>query len=327
MEHKESSQIINVISFDGQLLSSFSKWGDKPDNYGKLLASLKIINKNSFFALGTRGLFEFTFDGELMSSVKFSEIPLLGFSNIGMGDGMVDFNGGFIIENRESTPKLKSGNAYYSSIKPLLFISSINNRIVPILKIPDSSIFLGGKWFFNNAWDPAYTVAEDQIIIGFGLEPKLYFFSHNEPISLINELSLDLPKYQYFKGADEYSSDVNFFGQARTSGKILNIKKVKDYFIVSYFPGFDATDVEESLTNKSQEIAVEFWNDMKKKYPSRMAIVDSLGEVLNDFVPEGLEPSTMLLRNGELWMMEKPDDEIENDYFRLYKVGIKVENK
>jgi len=33
--------------------------------------------------------------------------------------------------------------------------------------------------------------------------------------------------------------------------------------------------------------------------------------VINDFVPEGLEAYSMLFRNGQLWMMEKPDEEVE----------------
>lgn len=49
--------------------------------------------------------------------------------------------------------------------------------------------------------------------------------------------------------------------------------------------------------------------------------------MLNDFVPEGLEPSSMLLRNGQLWMMERADEEVERDYFRLFRVGLKIENK
>jgi ATP-binding cassette subfamily B protein len=32
----------------------------------------------------------------------------------------------------------------------------------------------------------------------------------------------------------------------------------------------------------------------------------------------------MLLRNGELWMLEKSDEELEKDYFRLFRVGLKV---
>ncbi|MCL6260419.1 hypothetical protein M3O96_15055 [Aquiflexum sp. TKW24L] len=51
----------------------------------------------------------------------------------------------------------------------------------------------------------------------------------------------------------------------------------------------------------------------------------SLGNVATDFVPEGLVAESMLLRNSELWMMEKPDEELERDYFRLFRVGLKIE--
>jgi len=31
----------------------------------------------------------------------------------------------------------------------------------------------------------------------------------------------------------------------------------------------------------------------------------------------------MLLRAGELWMLEKPDEKVKQDYFRLFRVGLK----
>ena len=34
----------------------------------------------------------------------------------------------------------------------------------------------------------------------------------------------------------------------------------------------------------------------------------------------------MLLRNGELWMLKKPDKEVEHDYLRLFRVGLKSLN-
>jgi hypothetical protein len=64
---------------------------------------------------------------------------------------------------------------------------------------------------------------------------------------------------------------------------------------------------------------------MQKKYPARIAILDSLGNLVNDFVPDGLIASSMLVRNGELWMQEKPDEEVERDFFRLFRVELKVE--
>jgi hypothetical protein len=64
---------------------------------------------------------------------------------------------------------------------------------------------------------------------------------------------------------------------------------------------------------------------MRKKYPHRMAIMDASGNRLSDFEPDGLIAGSMVLRNGELWMMEKPDVEVERDYFRLFRVGLKME--
>lgn len=62
---------------------------------------------------------------------------------------------------------------------------------------------------------------------------------------------------------------------------------------------------------------------MLNKYPNRIAILDSAGNLINDFVPGRLEPRSMLVRNGELWMIEKPDEEKERDFFRLFRVGLK----
>ena len=66
---------------------------------------------------------------------------------------------------------------------------------------------------------------------------------------------------------------------------------------------------------------------MKQKYPNRIAVLDSAGGLIQDFVPEGLEAYSMLVRNGELWMLETPDEEVEQDYFRLIRVGLNIDDK
>ena len=64
---------------------------------------------------------------------------------------------------------------------------------------------------------------------------------------------------------------------------------------------------------------------MLKKYAKRIAIIYTIGNAIRYFIPDGLAPESMLLRNHELWMMEKPDNEVERDYFRLFRVGLKVD--
>jgi hypothetical protein len=194
-----------------------------------------------------------------------------------------------------------------------------------IVDFPENSIFLNGNYYFSAAWFPVFTNTKDHIYIALGFEPIIYVFETNEPFRMKYSIPVDLPNYFFENGADN-PSDIKYIGMMFTSGKIENIKFVDNFFILGYFPGYDELDTQMFYENKTPEEVQIFQERMLKKYPSRIAILDSLGNVLNDFVPDGLEPSSMLLRNGELWMLEKPDEKIEQDYFRLFRVGLKVEN-
>lgn len=166
---------------------------------------------------------------------------------------------------------------------------------------------------------------EDRIYVAFGSEPVIYIYKTSAPYSLISHIPLTLPAYSYFKGA-ESSFDERLFGVSMISGRIENIKKIDEFFVVAYFPGYNSLDTEANFENKSSDEARIFRESIQKKYPSRIAIVDSSGKLVNDFVPGSLEPKSMLLRNDELWMLEKPDEEVEQDYFRLFRVGLKIES-
>lgn len=84
MEHKETSQVITVADFEGSVLASFSKWGNFPDTYGNLLASLKISGRDSIMAYGSKGFLTYDFDGALQCEKNthiewlFSMLPEIG---------------------------------------------------------------------------------------------------------------------------------------------------------------------------------------------------------------------------------------------------------
>ena len=110
------------------------------------------------------------------------------------------------------------------------------------------------------------------------------------------------PDYNHAEGGKEYTFKCTIFWAGKgLPEKILNIKMVDDFFIIAYFPGFDAADKEASFTNKSPEEATNFWKGMREKYPHRIAVFDASGNRLSDFEPKGLIVSSMVLRNGELW--------------------------
>jgi hypothetical protein len=230
-----------------------------------------------------------------------------------------------VANNQETQQRLPNGSLDYSKISPLALLDFNTGESVPILSIPTSSMFRKNLFFFDFASYTQFAVTDQYIICAFGIEPKLYLFSNESPFALVREFDLKLTNYQYFKGVEEYSpNNLELLFQQRVSGKILNIKKIGDYFLIGYFPGFDQNDANDALKKRSNEEAVDFWNQMAKKYPNRLAVADSTGKILHDFVPGRLDPSSMLLRDGQIWMRELPDEEIEQDYFRLFRVELKV---
>ncbi|AWW31241.1 hypothetical protein DN752_14530 [Echinicola strongylocentroti] len=195
----------------------------------------------------------------------------------------------------------------------------------PIITLPKTSLYRNGLHFFISAHYPVFTFDSDLLYIVFGGDPTIYIYNTVPPYSLSSQTPLNLLDYHYFKGSQAPLSRSEMISLYIKTGRILNIKKLNDYFVIAYFPGYDAVDLETSKGNKTPEEAKTFRQRMQRKYRSRITIFDSLGNRLNDIIPSGLEVSSMLMRNGDLWMKEKPDEDIELDYFKLYKVGLKIE--
>jgi hypothetical protein len=209
----------------------------------------------------------------------------------------------------------------YKDFPLLSWLDPQTSKKEPFIQFPERSMFSSGKYFFMRSWFPVYCLEENRIYLVFGAEPVIYVYENQH---LISSIPIQLPSYNYFRGADS-SSDARLFGMSIITGMIVNIKKIDGFFIIAYFPGYNSLDTEINFDNKSPDESKAFRERMLKKYPNRIAILDSAGNLINDFVPGRLEPRSMLVRNGELWMMEKPDEEIERDYFRLIRVGLKEE--
>ena len=200
MEHKEISQIINIADFDGFILASFSKWGDVPDSYGGLMASLRIVDYNSFVAYGTKGFLTYDFEGKHQSLVKHINSPYRGFGQIGLGSGMQESKGRYLYINQVPQSITKNEVNFYEKLRPLTWLDHETGENEPIIQFPENSIFRSGKYFFRNSWAPAFTLVDDLIYVAFGIEPVIYSYEASPPYSLVSSISLDLPDYRYFKG-------------------------------------------------------------------------------------------------------------------------------
>ncbi|WP_235954883.1 hypothetical protein [Cyclobacterium salsum] len=325
MEHKEFTEQILLADFEGNIQASFTKSGDVPDSYGALMASLKIDGDSSFMAYSYNGFLTYDFNGELQSRVKLKEFRVPNFTRKAMGYGMEKWEGKYLYIDQGSRDINYSSIDAYNEIRLLNWLDPETGEKEPFIQFPESSIFKSGKYFFRDSWAPAFTLVDNRIYVAFGIEPIIYIYEAYPPYSLISSFPLDLPNYEYFKGEVDYGPGFELKGFNYGSGRILNIKKIDKHFAVAYFKGYEKKDRDESSINKSPEEARAFNERMREKYPIHIAVLDSNGNRLNDFVPKGLRASSMLIRNHELWMVEEPDRETERDYFRLFRVGLKME--
>ncbi|WP_235941071.1 hypothetical protein [Cyclobacterium roseum] len=324
MEHRQFSEDIMVANFEGHIVTSFSKLSDRPDSYGGLMSTLRILDDKTFLVYGYNGFMTYDFTGELQSQVKLKDFRVPNFTWKAMGFGMEKWNGKYLYVDQGSRHIDYSSIDAYNEMRLLNWLDPKTGEKEPFIQFPESSIFRSGKYFFRDSWAPSFTLADDRIYVVFGAEPVIYVFSLNKPYSLLSSVPVDLKDYRYFSGSNDNSID----GTLRfTSGNILNIKKIAGYFVIAYFPGYSDADKEAENENKTQQENLLFRERMLKKYAKRIAILDAEGHKVSDFVPDGLTPESMLLRNNELWMQEKPDEEVERDYFRLFRVELRVENK
>ncbi|WP_291785128.1 hypothetical protein [Cecembia sp.] len=323
MEHGDTFEDIYVADFDGNILYTYPKFGDLPDTYGVLFGPLKIIGEKEFMAYGINGLLTYDLSGKLISRTKIQDIVPYNFARKSMGYGLGILDDAVLYIDQGSRNLDYSDLDIYHKVSPMITIDKITGKIEEVMKIPESSIYLNGKHFFRDAWAPVFGLTNDKLFVVFGAEPKIFVFDNNNSFSLIKEIPFTIPNYNYFLG--ESSFNPNSLMYYFSYGRVETINWLDGVFILGYFPGYNQIDINESLENKSLEGYREFGDRMRKKYPHRFAIFDSAGNLLNDFVLENVDPRNIILRNGELWAMEKPDWEIEKDYFTVYRLELKID--
>lgn len=320
-DFKENYSNLYIANFEGDIISSFSKEGDMPDSYGSMTANAKILNNSKFLVYGSRGFFVYDYTGKNVSKIEHDLHP--NYKRVGMGRGMMVVGDKFLYWNASRPAMRHNDLRFYDEAYLLAFIYPETGKEEPIIKFPESSLFRSGKYFARDSWAPVFTISDELIHVVFGIEPVIYTFRSSTPYSLVSRIPIELPDYQNFNGIDSYQVEIEWLSYVY--GEITNIKKVDDVFLVTYTPSYDAYDREVSASNLSPDERKEFITRIREKYSKRVVVLDSMGTLLAEIDPGNLLPNTSIERNGELWMKEKFDTEIERDYFKLFKVSLKLE--
>lgn len=320
MDQKVYTEDIFVADFQGNILSSFSKLGDMPDNHGGNRSSIFISGEDSLMIYGNRGYLTFDMEGRMLSLVKPQEFTGYNFASFAMGRNFEKYQNKLLYFDQGSREEDYTQISLYDELRVLNWHHPKTGKKTPFNPLPENSTFKSGKYFFRQAWFPAFTIADNLIYVVYGIEPMIYAFDVEEPHELKKSIPLNLNDYELFPGLAEYTDDFRKLGLGFEWGKIENIKRMGDYFVLAYFPGNDATDRELLWVNKTPEEAMAFRESMQKKHPKRIQVTDLAGNRLLDFAPYRYHPETMLLRDGQLWVMAKPNLDVEEEFFKVYRL-------
>lgn len=150
------SQTIHLANFEGEIIHSYSKFGDMPDAYGKLLSSIKILEDDKFLAYGSYGFSTYDFSGNLVLRTKLKNYQMPDRVFGIMGYGMEKYGDRYLLHNQEFPPnKDYSDKDFVEDLFLLKWLVPETGEVLPFLKFPEKCLFRNGKYFFRNAWNPA----------------------------------------------------------------------------------------------------------------------------------------------------------------------------
>ncbi|WP_164675176.1 hypothetical protein [Anditalea andensis] len=318
-----------ITDFEGQTLSSFTKIADAPDSYGSFpLAAAKFSEDGQKINLvSNTGLFEYDLEGNLSNSKKFAGEKSTSFSGRSTADSeFYDLGDKTLIKAVETWGEYKRNTPeFYDHFLLLAMIDNNTGEINRFMGLEDDSIYKNGKGHDIADMMPMVDVKEDKIYIVVGKDTYLNVYDLNPPYALLQRTHLPLTDFKQNQGEDFAKVDPNMIRPDMSAGRISNVKVLDDYVIISYFQGYNDQDKEEfDLISNSQEFTA-FSLRMKDKYPKYLLLLDKEGNKIKETtVPDGFNPTQFMVRDDHLWFMSNLNEEIEEDFWTVYKVALKA---
>jgi hypothetical protein len=130
------------FNFDGEIKTSFSKFGDMPDTYGKLMSTVRILENNRFLVYGYKGFLVYDMEGNLVSITKYPDFKTPNRSKIAMGHGMGKIENCFFYMNPNGAAERVES---MKDLKLLSYLCPEEGAIEEIISFPDESLFLNGS--------------------------------------------------------------------------------------------------------------------------------------------------------------------------------------
>lgn len=314
----------------GQIISTFNKEGDRPDNPGYGLRAPSFLNDQSILVVGHKGAFEFTLDGDLSYSVPFSKPFSSGIFFMSGGSSAPKIN--FQSDEYYLLPGLlpevgnKTERKFYDAWRSLTLFNRESGSLESFIPLQATSRFFDGMAYEIGHLMPVYTIAENRIWITHYGEPVIRIFDLEAGLeNPVAEFTHEILNYQESPGEEPSKAEINTVSFNSSIGGIKSIQAYGQHIVVVSFSGFTKAQktAMEDAWNSDPEAGEELYRLFLSQLPLQLDMYSKEGQWLGrTFAPNMIDVSEMVAGKDHLWVQRKPNDESEEDFIMIYKVRI-----
>ncbi len=333
--YEYTGQDLLITDLEGNIESKFSKSGDTPDAYGFMMSLPGFYNENEISMHGMNGFFLYDLEGNMTKKVKHPEAPgaVAFMAQIGKTSERTTINGKdyILTKSTRSRDTYPGEEIYYEKFRAIEVIDPETETVNDIVPFEEGSIFLNGMGYIKSDYMPAFEADGNVLFSAMGGEPILYKYTITEnSATLDTAVNLSIPEFQKIEGKELASFSKGSVAVTSVTPSIRNIHIVGDKLLVAYYSGMSDDQLKELegyYNQGNQEEAEERYYALEKKVKRGVLVFDKnslelLGELA---MPEEAKSINFVSGDEYLWMVRAAPEDVEEDFLRVYKVGLNAD--
>lgn len=328
-----------ITSHQGDILDQWKKEGDMPGAFSSLASALEFTPEGNLVTYDPfSGITVFDIHGNLLMERRVfqPQMSISFYVNLFRKTQVITRdNRHYLLHHLDLMDEVQEiGARFYNSRKNLLMTDLENGKTLQLLPFPEKSKFLSGKAFpFEDFRTIFHYDDEDKVLdIIFQNEPILYSYdwSSEQPV-LISAIAMELPDFEEHQGW-EYAQV--FYGKLTAQGldspfpgKIQNLEKIDDKYLISYLPSPDPGKIESWLKTVKGEGTPESQKQIREQMKAKTVLYQKNKNLVEPIELPPMYYNSFKVNGDEIWWMKPANLVTEEEHYTLYKGRLKERGK
>ena len=313
----QTSDIL-LLSSEGEVLGKFNKSGDQPDAIGSNpISRPQFVKADEWAILGKKGVYSFSFDGELTRTAKpdFTVSISLSISNAKTLQFLNEDKALIYYLGRDN-----NSSFYVSPTSSQLEIADLKEGdFKAILPFPDGSKYKNPEKIHTVLTTmPAMTISKGKLYLAFKNEPKLWIYDIDNLSTPLEEININFSKFIEKEGMSPSEVDDKSFGinpKDFTYGTIDNVFVHDELIFINYTEGVSDAEYEKIKDENSD--FNQMISGIFKANKSAYAVLDKNGQLKPLEFPKRTRSIEFIDSEGNFWLSYNKEEEL--DYELIFK--------